>query len=75
MTANRIYLIDSHILIWSLYEPEKLAPRYHDILRGAAVTWISAAIVWEVEIKKKIGKLPLPDAIWDQSGSVGHRFL
>lgn len=71
----RDFLLDSHILIWSLYENARLRPAHLEILQSRNRTWVSAAIVWEVEIKKRSGKLPIPHAIWDQAASVGHRFL
>lgn len=70
-----MYLLDSHILIWSLYENGRLPSRYKALLCGEGDTWISAATIWEIEIKKRAGKLPIPDDIWDQSMSVGHQFL
>lgn len=68
-------LLDSHILIWSLYQRSKLPGRYHPILEGDTPTWISVATVWEIEIKKKMGRLAIPDAIWGQASEVGHRFI
>lgn len=72
---RRDYLLDSHVLLWSLYEPFKLPPHHRDILSGPDRTWVSVATIWEVEIKKRAGKLPIPDSIWDQVVSVGHQFL
>lgn len=69
------YLIDSHVLLWSLYESQKLLPAHGEILESDATTFVSAATVWEVEIKKKLNKLPVPDAIWDQCRAAGHGFL
>jgi len=71
----RDYLLDSHILIWSLYQQDKLLPKHCAVLESDCGTWISIATIWQIEIKKHAGKLPLPDAIWDQASAVGHRFL
>ena len=71
----RGYLLDSHVLIWSLYQQEKLSRQHRAILETDADTWISIATIWEIEIKKQSGKLPLPAAIWEQTLSVGHQFL
>lgn len=75
MTAARGHLLDSHILIWSLYEQSKLSAEQRAVLESDAPTFISAATIWEIEIKKKAGRLPLPDAIWEQATDVGHQFL
>lgn len=75
MSEATDYLLDSHILIWSLYEPGKLPARYLPVLEGDGRTWISAATVWEVEIKRQAGRLPIPADIWKQAADVGHAFL
>lgn len=75
MTGQAGYLLDSHVLIWSLYQRSKLPPRYRPVLEGEAPSWISAATVWEIEIKKKVGRLAIPHAIWSQVVEVGHRFI
>jgi PIN domain nuclease of toxin-antitoxin system len=69
------YLLDSHVLIWSLYQQDKLSTKYKRILESSVETWISIATIWEIEIKKHTGKLPLPDTIWEQAEAVGHQFL
>ena len=69
------YLVDSHILLWSLYEPKKLRREQHDILSGDAPSFVSVATIWEIEIKRAIGKLPLPENIWQQALQVGHSYL
>lgn len=69
------YLLDSHILIWSLYEQSKLSAGQRTVLESDAATFVSTATIWEVEIKKKAGRLPLPEAIWQQAEDVGHVFI
>ena len=69
------FLLDTHVLIWSLYQHARLPKRFSAAIESGEPTWISAATVWEVEIKKQTGKLPIPDAIWSQATDVGHRFV
>lgn len=69
------YLLDTHVLLWSLYDSRKLRAAHAEILGSQATTFVSAATVWEIEIKKKGGGLPVPDRIWDQSAEAGHLFL
>ena len=69
------YLLDTHVLLWSLYERRNLRRPHDDILESDALTFVSAATVWEVEIKKNSGGLPVPHGIWEQCAEVGHRFL
>ena len=55
-----ILLLDAHVFLWWLSEPERL-----DIAAKAAIddpandTLVSAASVWELEIKRASGKLTL----------------
>ena len=69
------YLVDSHILIWSLFESRKLSNVHRQILTGEAVSFVSVAVIWEIEIKRANGKLPLPNDIWQRTRQVGHSFL
>ncbi len=69
------YLVDTHILIWSMFEPKKLSPEQRNIFQGEAATFVSVATIWEIEIKRSIGKLPLPNDLWERVLNVGHLFL
>lgn len=55
-------LLDTHVLLWSLADSPELSPD----LRGKIVdpgndVFVSAASVWEIAIKKRLGKLSAPD--------------
>jgi PIN domain nuclease of toxin-antitoxin system len=55
-------LIDSHILYWSIVEPEKVKPSLaKDLMDGDNQVWASAVGIAELRIKQCIGKLKLPD--------------
>lgn len=55
-------LIDTHILLWWLGNPEKLPGYIREAIEDSSNTvFISAAAVWEIVIKKKLGKLNSPD--------------
>lgn len=49
-------LLDTHLLLWALAEPEKLSVTTRKRLDVAEV-FVSAASVWEVSIKVALGKL------------------
>ena len=49
-------LLDTHLLLWSLAEPEKLSATTRNRLDAAEV-FVSAASVWEVSSKVALGKL------------------
>lgn len=55
-------LLDTHVVLWSLSAPDRLAPPARDAIadpRNAVL--VSAASVWEVAIKSALGKLSMPD--------------
>ena len=54
-----MYLIDTHILLWLLSEPEKLTATAKKILQEDEL-YISMASLWEIAIKQSNGKLDLP---------------
>lgn len=55
------FLLDTHIFIWSLTDPDRLAPRHMDIIAGDERTFISIASLWEIAIKESLRKITMPD--------------
>jgi PIN domain nuclease of toxin-antitoxin system len=69
-------LLDTHTLIWALAEPEKLSPKIIQLIENPNNTiFISIATLWELQIKKSIGKIALPDNFWDQLPELGYQLL
>ena len=59
-------LLDSHILLWTVFEPEKLSPNAHDVIADKDnLVCISIASLWEISIKRSIGRLSIPDGFFD----------
>ena len=57
-------LLDTHILLWALTDPEKLSkPAQRAIADGHNELYLSAASAWEVATKYRIGKLPGAQAL------------
>lgn len=50
-------LIDTQIFIWSVIDSEKLEEGERRIMLDADKVFVSAASIWEISIKTKIGKL------------------
>ncbi|MEU4385880.1 type II toxin-antitoxin system VapC family toxin [Promicromonospora sp. NPDC023805] len=51
------YLLDTHVLLWTLYAPEKLSPKMRDVLSDPEPEiWFSAANIWEIAIKSGLGR-------------------
>jgi PIN domain nuclease of toxin-antitoxin system len=54
-------LIDSHILLWWMEQPEKLSKLNYDLIASKLnVIFVSAVSMAELRIKQNIGKLQLP---------------
>lgn len=51
-------LIDSHVLIWMLYEPTKIGSAAADSIHAARRVAISVVSFWELALKHLKGKLP-----------------
>jgi PIN domain nuclease of toxin-antitoxin system len=57
------YLADTHILLWALADDARLPEQHREILLSDAEVYFSAASVWEIAIKKALGKLRAPDQL------------
>jgi len=57
-------LLDTHAYLWWLSEDPKLSARAAAAISiGEETVFVSAASVWEIATKHRLGKLPLPDAL------------
>lgn len=55
-------LLDTHVWLWLQTAPERLSDEVRELLAEPATTLLlSAASSWEIAIKYRIGKLPLPE--------------
>ncbi len=53
------YLLDTHILLWWLFDDPKLDDDCRDIIRNSDHRiYVSSASAWEISTKHRIGKLP-----------------
>lgn len=54
------FLLDTHILIWSLQDNERLSRQVRELINEADnEIYISAASIWEIAIKSSLNKLNL----------------
>jgi PIN domain nuclease of toxin-antitoxin system len=55
-------LLDTHIWLWSLAEPERLGPRVRSELRNPGnELWLSSVSVWEALLLAENGRIKLPE--------------
>ena len=65
-------LVDTHVLIWAVLEDAALSERFRAALSDpAAEIHVSAVSVWEVAIKRALGKLAAPADLFDQAAASG----
>ena len=64
-----ILLLDTCALLWAWAEPDKLSARLEGLLQDPHnQVWVSAASVWEIATKHRVGKYPAGGPIiaeWD----------
>ena len=57
-------LLDTHAALWWLSDDRRLGSTSADLLDDASnEVLLSAAVVWEVVIKRSLGKLQVPDGL------------
>ena len=69
-------LIDTHVLLWTLREPDRLRSSAKAVLADpAVVAVVSAGVVWEIAIKQGLGKLHAPEDLMAVLHSTDHKIL
>ena len=67
-------LLDTHIVLWWLADSSDLpAPARLAIANTTNVCFVSAATLWEIEIKRALGKLSIPESYNDVIARQGFR--
>ena len=58
------YILDTHVFLWSMFDSQKLSNTAKKIILDSRYRkFISISSMWEISIKNRIGKLPIPDGI------------
>ncbi len=58
------FLLDTHILLWWLGDDGRLSSGIRAVIANPEnFIYVSAATVWEMSIKKSLGKLSFPDGL------------
>jgi PIN domain nuclease of toxin-antitoxin system len=69
-------LVDTHVLLWWLSGDPALSPTAGDLLADPEhEPLVSAASVWEIAIKRSLGKLTVPDDLLDLITAEGFTWL
>ena len=68
------YLLDTHILLWWLFNDPKLNAECRDIIRNPAHRiLVSSVSAWEIATKYRIGKLPEAKQIVEEYSQILHQ--
>ena len=51
-------LLGTHVLVWALPSPDHLSPRAREALAGSSERIVSAASLYEITYKTRLGKWP-----------------
>ena len=67
-----ILLLDAHVVIWALTADHELQSSTLDAIASPANdVLVSAATVWEIEVKRAAGRLQAPDGLLEALDAVG----
>lgn len=57
-----MYLLDTHVLLWCLENSPRLKPSAIQLISDPNnIIFVSTVSVWEITVKKMLGKLDVPD--------------
>lgn len=70
------YLIDTHVVLWWLTDPKQISHKANKIIsdKGNNIL-VSSVSLWEMAIKKSLGRLTLPRNIVEILHSEGFKIL
>jgi PIN domain nuclease of toxin-antitoxin system len=59
-------LLDTHVFLWAVADSRLLKPQARRAIEAAEQVYVSAASIWEIALKARIGKLKAdPEALMD----------
>ena len=69
-------LLDTHSLLWAIFEPKKLSLEAREAIADKdSVAYTSIASLWEIAIKRNLGRLDVPDNFFDAIEDGGYELL
>ena len=69
------YLLDTHVVLWYLDSAQLKKEHRRLIADGGNEIYVSAAVIWEIEVKRRNGKLDCPPDMMERIKSDGFRIL
>ncbi|MBU2823743.1 type II toxin-antitoxin system VapC family toxin [Acidithiobacillus ferrooxidans] len=72
-------MLDTHVALWAITDSPKLSKKAREMIElPKSSIWISAATIWEIAIKRSLGRGDMPVSSQEAMryfGESGYRFL
>ena len=72
-------MLDTHVALWAITDSPKLSKKSREMIElPKSSIWISAATIWEIAIKRSLGRGDMPVSSLEAMryfGESGYRFL
>lgn len=69
-------LVDTHALLWAVADEQQLAAEARTAIADPSnVVFVSMASLWEISIKRSLGKIELPTAFYNSLKTAGFEIL
>ena len=70
------YLLDTHVILWWYLDLPQLEKKHRRIIADSAnELYVSAAAIWEIEVKRRNGKLDCPPDMMERIKADGFKLL
>jgi PIN domain nuclease of toxin-antitoxin system len=70
------FLLDTHSLLWTVFEPDKLSAEAQEIIVAQNnIICVSLVSLWEISIKRNIGRLNIPKDFFEMVTTGGFEML
>lgn len=70
------FLLDTHSLLWTVFEPDKLSTEAQEIIADHNnIICVSLISLWEISIKQNIGRLDIPKEFFEVVSEGGFEML
>ncbi len=70
------YLLDTHVILWWYQDSPQLEKRHRQVIAdNENEIYVSAAAIWEIEVKRRNGKLDCPPDMMERIKADGFKLL
>ena len=70
------YLLDTHVILWWYLDSPQLEERHRQVIADKDnEIYVSAAAIWEIEVKRRNGKLDCPPDMLERIKADGFKLL